>query len=98
MKKFISIILSIIAVTSTTAFAAKIPRERAPDNATKHQIQITENPISGIWDNVQNGESYGSASCKANNAIRKAVMSNQADDYGYNTIRNIAKCNSDNVR
>ena len=24
------------------------------------------------------------------NAIRKAVMSNQADDYGYNTIRNIA--------
>lgn len=91
MKKFISIILSIIAVTSTTAFAAKIPRESAPDSATKHQIQITENPISGILDNVQNGESYGSASCKANNAIRKAVMSNQADDYGYGILSAISQ-------
>ena len=99
-KKLLCVLLTVafMLCISTTAFAAKIPRERAPDSATKHQIQITENPISGIWDNVQNGESYGSASCKANNAIRKAVMSNQADDYGYNTIRNIAKCNSDNVR
>ncbi len=44
MKKFIVIILSIITITitSTTAFAAPIPRESAPLNATEAQIQITE--------------------------------------------------------
>ena len=91
MKKFISIILSIIAVTGTTAFTAEIPRESAPDGATEHQVQITENLISGILDSVQNGEGYGSASCRANNAIRKAVMSNQADGYGYGILSAISQ-------
>lgn len=34
MKKFIAIILSIITITGTTTFAAEIPRESTPLNAT----------------------------------------------------------------
>ena len=50
MKKFIAIILSIITITSTTAFSAEILRETTPLNATEEQLQIVENLISDILD------------------------------------------------
>ena len=55
MKKFIAIILSIITMTSTMAFAAEIPRETAPLNATEEQICIVENLVGDILDKVQSG-------------------------------------------
>lgn len=58
MKKQI-ITLTIAAALVTTnisAYAAAIPRESVPLNATEQQIQITENIISDILDEVQNGK------------------------------------------
>lgn len=53
MKKIISILLSIIVITGTTTFAAEIPRESAPLNATEEQICIVENLIGNILNEVQ---------------------------------------------
>lgn len=50
MKFFIAIILSIITITNTTVFAAKIPRETKPLNATEEQVCIVENIIGDILD------------------------------------------------
>ncbi len=92
MKNFIAIILSITTITSTTAFAAEIPRETAPLNATEQQIQITENLISDILDEVQSGNlGYTLAAGYANTRIRKAVMANQTDGNGYGILSPIAQ-------
>ena len=43
-KKIITLtLIAALSATATTAFAAPIPRESAPLNATEAQIQITEN-------------------------------------------------------
>ena len=78
MKKFIAIILSIITITSTTAFSAEILRETTPLNATEEQLQIVENLISDILDEVQNGNlGYTLAAGYANTRIRKAVIAGE---------------------
>ena len=42
-KKIITLtLIAALSATATTAFAAPIPRESAPLNATEAQIQITE--------------------------------------------------------
>ncbi|MCI9086530.1 MAG: hypothetical protein HFE51_08970 [Clostridia bacterium] len=92
MKKRI-IVLTLIATlsASTTAFAAEIPRESAPLNATEAQIQITENLISDILDEVQAGNlGYTLAAGYSNTRIRKAVMANQTDGNGYSILSPIA--------
>lgn len=92
MKKFISIILSIITITSTTAFAAEIPRESTPLNATEEQVCIVENIIGDILDEVQNGNlGYTLAAGYANTRIRKAVITNQTDGNGYGILSPIAQ-------
>lgn len=94
MKKQI-ITLTLIAALSatvTTAFAAEIPRESTPLNATKQQIQIVENLIGDILDEVQNGNvGYTLAAGYANTRIRKAVMANQTDGNGYGILSPIAQ-------
>jgi len=67
VKKFTMFILTtaVAASISSTALAAEIPRESAPANATEESIVITENLISGILDEVQNGLGYQPAWCKA---------------------------------
>lgn len=92
MKKIISIILSIIAITSTTAFAAEIPRESAPFNATEEQICIVENLIGDILDEVQNGNlGYTLAAGYANTRIRKAVIAKETNGHGYGILSPIAQ-------
>lgn len=94
MKKTI-ITLTLIAAlsaTATTAFAAEIPRETTPLNATEQQIQITENLISDILDEVQAGKlGYTLAAGYANTRIRKAVIANQTDGNGYGILSPIAQ-------
>lgn len=94
MKKKI-ITLTLIAALSasvTTAFAAPIPRESAPLNATETQIQITENIIGDILDEVQAGNlGYTLAAGYANTKIRKAVIANQTDGNGYGILSPIAQ-------
>ena len=93
MKKKIIILTLIAALSaSTTAFAAPVPRESAPLNATDAQIQITENIIGDILDEVQTGKlGYTLAAGYANTKIRKAVMANQTDGNGYGILSPIAQ-------
>ncbi len=95
MKKKIitlTLIAALSASMTTTAFAAAIPRESAPINATEQQIQITENIISDILDEVQAGKlGYTLAAGYANTRIRKAVIANQTDGNGYGILSPIAQ-------
>ena len=92
MKKFIAIILSIITMTSTTAFGANIPRETAPLNATEEQICIVENLIRDILDEVQNGNlGYTLAAGYANTRIHKAVIARETSGHGYGILSPIAQ-------
>ena len=99
MKKFIAIILSIITMTSTTAFAANIPREAAPLNATEEQICIVENLVGDILDKVQSGNlGYTLAAGYANTRIRKAVIAGETSGHGYGILSPIAQNAIRNIR
>ncbi len=94
MKKRIITLAIVTALTATniSAFAAEIPRETTPLNATENQIQITENLISDILDEVQGGKlGYTLAAGYANTKIRKAVIANQTDGNGYGILSPIAQ-------
>ncbi len=92
-KRIITLaILAALATTNISAYAAEIPRESAPINSTETQIQITENLISDILDEVQEGNlGYTLAAGYANTRIRKAVMANQTGGNGYGTLSPIAQ-------
>ena len=91
MKKFIAIILSIITMTSTTTFAAEIPIETYPENATEESATIVESLIGSILDEVQNGLGYQMASGRANTIIRKAVIDHQTNGYGHGILSAISQ-------
>lgn len=92
-KRIITLaITAALATTNISAFAAEIPRETAPLNATEAQIQIVENLIYDILDEVQNGNlGYTLATGYANTRIRKAVIANQTDGNGYGILSPIAQ-------
>ncbi len=92
MKKLITLITFIsLTITPLTANAAKIPIETYPENATAQSAAITENLISGILDEVKNGLGYQMASGRANTIIRKAVIDNQTNGYGYGILSAISQ-------
>lgn len=93
MKKVLKVItlLSLAFAFTTSAFAADIPVESYPDNATDESVAITQNLIGGILDEVQNGLGYQPAWCKANNAIFTAVLANETGGYGYADLAAIAR-------
>ena len=76
MKKIKTMLITITAITvmAQSTFAADIPVESYPDNATEESVAITQNLIGGILDEVQNGLGYQPAWCKANNAVFAAVL------------------------
>lgn len=78
-------------MANITAFAAEIPIETYPENATEESAEITENLIGGILDEVQNGLGYQTANGKANTIIRKAVIGNQTNGYGYGILSAISQ-------
>ena len=93
MKRGKNILLTAIlaaAITSTT-YAAEIPVECAPENATAESIAITENLISPILDEVQNGLGYQPAWCKAHNAVFNAVLAGNTNGYGYLDLAAVAR-------
>ena len=93
MKRGKNILLTAILTAAITqsAYAAEIPVECAPENATAESIAITENLISPILDEVQNGLGYQPAWCKANNAVFAAVLANETSGYGYADLAAIAR-------
>lgn len=82
---------AILAAITQSAYAAEIPVECAPENATAESIAITENLISPILDEVQNGLGYQPAWCKAYNAIFNAVLANETGGYGYLDLAAVAR-------
>ena len=90
MKKIKTMLLTITAIIVMTqsVFAADIPVESYPDNATDESVA---NLIGGILDEVQNGLGYQPAWCKANNAVFAAVLANETDGYGYADLAAIAR-------
>lgn len=76
-------ILTFILSVMTTAYAAEIPIESYPENATEESAAVAENLIGGILDEVQNGLGYQPAWCKAHNAIYNAALAKQTNGYGY---------------
>lgn len=49
------LILTLATIFNTTAYAAEVPRESAPCNATNEAIVIVESFIGDILNEVQNG-------------------------------------------
>lgn len=90
-SKITALCLAIMLSVSQTAFAAEIPMESTPQNATNESVQITENLIAGILDEVQNGLGYGEAWIKANNTIFNAVTTGQTNGIGYAPLADIAR-------
>lgn len=93
MKKIKTMLITITAITVMTqsTFAADIPVESYPVNATEESIAITQNLIGSILDEVQNGLGYQPAWCKANNAVFAAVLANETGGYGYADLAAIAR-------
>ena len=93
MKKIKTMLITMTAITVMTqsTFAADIPVESYPDNATEESVAITQNLIGGILDEVQNGLGYQPAWCKANNAVFASVLANETGGYGYADLAAIAR-------
>ena len=93
MKRVKIMLITITAITVMTqsTFAADIPVESYPDNATDESVAITQNLIGGILDEAQNGLGYQPAWCKANNAVFAAVLANETGGYGYADLAAIAR-------
>ena len=93
MKKIKILLTSaaILAAVTQSAYAAEIPVECAPENATPESIAITENLISPILDEVQNGLGYQPAWCKAHNAVFNAVLTGNTNGYGYLDLAAVAR-------
>ena len=93
MKRGKNILLTAILTAAITqsAYAAEIPVECAPENATAESIAITENLISPILDEVQNDLGYQPAWCKAHNAVFNAVLVNETGGYGYLDLAAVAR-------
>ena len=93
MKKIKTMLITITAITVMTqsTFAADIPVESYPDNATEESVAIAQNLIGEILDEVQNGLGYQPAWCKANNAVFAAVLANETGGYGYADLTAVAR-------
>ena len=93
MKKATKIIITAALISSMnlTALATEIPGESVPVNATNESISLTENLISGILFEVENGLGYADAQAQAQNIIFNAVIAGQTNGYGYADLMAIAR-------
>ena len=93
MKKITKIIITaaVISTMNLTALAAEIPGESVPPHVTVNQIAITENLISPILCEVENGLGYGEANGKAQRLVWEAIVSGRTNGYGYGDLMAIAR-------
>ena len=85
-----SIILTLVSIFATTTYAAEVPRESAPCNATNEAIVIVESFIGDILTEVQNGLGYADARAKSNCIFFNAWLGGQTNGYSYGEIVDIA--------
>lgn len=93
MKKIAKVIITtaLISTMNLTALAAEIPGESVPPHVTINQVAITEKLISPILCEVENGLGYGEANGKAKRLVWEAIVSGQAQGYGYGDLMAIAR-------
>ena len=84
------IILTLVSIFTTTTYAAEVPRESAPCNATNEAIVIVENFIGDILTEVQNGMGYADARAKSNRIFFNAWLNGQTNGYSYGELVDIA--------
>ena len=84
------VILVFISIFTTTTYAAEVPRESAPCNATNEAIIVVENFIGDILTEVQNGLGYADARAKSNRIFFNAWLNGQTNGYSYGELVDIA--------
>ncbi len=84
------VILFLVSVFSTTTYAAEVPRESAPCNATEEAIITAEGLIGGVLTEVQNGLGYADARAKSNRIIFNAFLHGQTKGFSYGELVDIA--------
>ena len=86
------IILTLVSIFTTTTYAAELPRESAPCNATNGAIIFVESCIGDILTEVQNGLGYSDARAKSNRIFFDAFLKGQTNGYSYGELVDIANC------
>ena len=86
------IILTLVSIFTTTTYAAEVPRESAPCNATNEAIIFVESFIGDILTEVQNGLGYADARVKSNRIFFNAWLNGQTNGYSYGELVDIANC------
>ena len=86
------IILTLVSIFTTTTYAAELPRESAPCNATHEAIIFVESYIGDILTEVQNGLGYSDARAKSNRIFFDAFLKGQTNGYSYGELVDIANC------
>ena len=84
------IILSVLTIFATTTYAAEVPRESAPCNATNEAIIVVESFIGDILTEVQNGMGYADARAKSSRIFFNAWLNGQTNGYSYGELVDIA--------
>lgn len=84
------IIISIAMIFTTTTYAAEVPRESAPCNATEECIQMADMLVSSVFDEVQNGLGYSDAKAKASVMLFNAWLNGQTNGLSYGELADVA--------
>ena len=88
MKKLFALIIAL--TFSTTAYAAGIPHESLPSNATFECMKYTETLIGDILDRVQNGLGYSDALAESRRRFFPLVISGRSRGYSFSNLSEIA--------
>ena len=83
------VILILVSVFTTTTYAAEVPRESAPSNATEEAIITAENLIGEVLTEVQNGLGYADARTKSHRIIFNAFLNGQTNGFSYGELVDI---------
>lgn len=84
------VILSVLTIFTATTYAAEVPRESVPCNATNEAVVIVESFIGDILTEVQNGLGYADARAKSNRIFFNAWRNCQTNGYSYGELVDIA--------
>ena len=84
------IILTLVSIFTTTTYAAEVPRESAPCNATNEAIIFVESFIGDILTEVQNGMGYADARAKSNRIFFNVWLNGQTNGYSCGELVDIA--------
>ena len=84
------LILVLISIFTTTTYAAEVPRESAPCNATNEAIIVVESFKGDILTEVHNGMGYADARAKSNRIFFVAWLNGKTNGYSYGELVDIA--------